>query len=435
MSNEANGASPGKEETTGQYVIVFADEVANDVSAIKASLRSSTGVRDVATTSDFAASNLDVGEAGRAEATVFAELGVAVVNADPARMGTAVATADARILAVEPERIHRAIAETSTKELEYLRGYRDAVDHLYGAMAGNGATTVDAPATLAGFVDTDEFTWGLQATGVSTCSLTGQGVRLAVLDTGFDLGHPDFAGRSVTAESFVPRERPQDGHGHGTHCIGTACGAARPQGTRRYGVASAAEIFAGKVLSDRGSGTDTGILAGISWAIANRCAVISMSLGADVRKVSIAYNTVGRRALARGSLIVAAAGNNASRSAGDPGFVGMPANSPSIMAVGAVAAQMGIADFSAQANPVNGGQVDIAGPGVEVFSSWPGRDRYKVLQGTSMATPHVSGVAALWVQSTGARGQALWDALVRAARPIGLPAADGGAGLVQAPQG
>jgi len=257
---------------------------------------------------------------------------------------------------------------------------------------------------------------------------------VAVLDTGFDLNHPDFVGRPVTAVSFVPGQMAQDGHGHGTHCVGTSCGPLAPQGTRRYGVATAADIFVGKVLSNEGSGTDGGIIAGINWAVTNRCQVISMSLGADIRQVSEAYEQVGRRALAAGCLIIAAAGNNARRSAGNAGFVGVPANSQSIMAVGALDSELRIADFSARSKFLSrAGKVDIAGPGVAVFSSWPLPRRYHTISGTSMATPHVAGLAALWSQATGQTGTALWSTVERAARKLDIRESDVGAGLAQAP--
>ncbi|MGO2937185.1 MAG: S8 family serine peptidase [Glutamicibacter arilaitensis] len=256
---------------------------------------------------------------------------------------------------------------------------------------------------------------------------------MAVLDTGFDSAHPDFAGRTVTAKSFVAGEDATDGHGHGTHCIGSACGPREPQQGPGYGVASEANIFAGKVLGADGSGSDSTILAGINWVLENKCEVISMSLGADVRTVHPPYVTAGRRALELGSLIVAAAGNNAQRSAGNPGFVGAPANSPYIMAVAALDSKLAVADFSAQALDTEGGEVDIAGPGVGIYSSWPGAKRYNTISGTSMATPHVAGVAALLAESTGLRSQQLWDKLVATSRDVSLPAMDAGAGLVQAP--
>jgi subtilisin family serine protease len=277
--------------------------------------------------------------------------------------------------------------------------------------------------------DNDRLTWGLQAVNAATSSYSGRGVKVAVLDTGLDATHPDFAGRTITAQSFVPGETAQDGHGHGTHCIGTACGPESPTDGRRYGVAYEAEIFAGKVLSDQGSGTDSSILAGINWAVSHGCAVISMSLGAEATAPHPPYSYAGRRALVQGTLIIAAAGNNASRP-GDPGFVGAPANSPDIMAVAAVDSQLSIAPFSARSLPGRGGQVDVAGPGVAVYSSWLMPAKYQTIDGTSMATPHAAGVAALWAQATGRTGLELWATLAKESQRLAELSADVGSGMV-----
>lgn len=279
--------------------------------------------------------------------------------------------------------------------------------------------------------DTEELTWGLQAIGVTNNNSAGAGVRIAVLDTGFAEGHPDYVDREIVTESFIDGEDGVDVHGHGTHCIGTAAGSSAPSSGPRYGVATGATIYSGKVLGNDGSGSDASVLAGIEWALENECQVINMSLGADVREVHPPYVAAGRRALELGSLIVAAAGNNASRSEGNPGFVGAPANSPFIMAVGAVDSGLAVADFSARSLPGEGGEIDLCGPGVEILSSWPLPEATQTISGTSMAAPHVSGVAALLIQETGLTGQDLWDELIQRATPIDADPADVGAGLVQ----
>jgi subtilisin len=392
-------------EFTGRYLVVFSDEVQADAGAMSEALQSMTGVSEVASTRDFAEGALDPDQTESAEAIMFAELGVAVVAADPTDAAARSALeADPRILAVEPERIMHAI-EAPTLSLEYVRGYRDGISHLYEELATGPEPDGDGMAATA-FGDNAAATWGIQATRAATSTRNGAGVRVAVLDTGLDLRHADYVGRPILSRSFISGQAVQDLHGHGTHCVGTACGPrVPPGGSRRYGVATHAPILVGKVLSNQGSGSDSGILAGIDWAISNGARIISMSLGANVQQVSQAYETIGRRA-----------------------------NSPSIMAVGAVDSNLRIGNFSARSNPVVGGKVDIAGPGVAVYSSWPMPNRYHTISGTSMATPHVSGVAALIHQQTGARGAQLWTRLIQTARPLSIPSVDVGAGLVQAPQ-
>lgn len=280
-------------------------------------------------------------------------------------------------------------------------------------------------------------TWGLRATGALNNCNDGAGIKIAILDTGFDFGHPDFAGRTVVSESFVPDETADDVQGHGTHCAGTATGPRTANGNvSAYGVAPAADLFVGKVLNNGGSGREFDIVAGIDWAIQNGCEVISMSLGRATRPeepFDDHYEDIAQIALENGCLIVAAAGNESARRFGFVAPVGAPANAPSIMAVAAVDAIAEVADFSC--GSTGSGSVDVCAPGVSVFSSVPRPQLYKRLNGTSMACPHVAGIAALWAQSDPAlRGQALRDALVANAKSLtGLGSSDVGAGLVQAP--
>ncbi len=416
--------APG-DTTTGRVIVVFGRSEEDDPAE---ALRTIAGITDVANTADFRGQAVDAAQANAAQATVFAELGVAVVDADDSQT-QALRDADrSRIIAVEPELIFHALgAESATPSADYVRGYRDGVDDLSARLAADAA-----PAILATFADSDAYTWGLLATGVDRTTVTGKGARVAVLDTGFDFTHPDFAGRQIASKSFVAEEDATDGQGHGTHCVGTIAGPAAPEGSRRYGVAPDVELHVGKVLGNDGSGSDGGILAGINWAIAAGCQIVSMSLGADVRSPSVAYERVGSRALAAGTLIVAAAGNNANRP-GDAGFVGVPANSKSIMAIAAIDPRLRVASFSAAGTSIDGGQIDLAAPGVDVCSSWPMPQRYNTISGTSMATPHVSGLAALWHEKSGATGRELWTLLTQQAQRLPAASADVGSGLCLAP--
>lgn len=409
-------------ETTGRYIAVFDDDEPNPLEVLAAG-----GLTRVLDTRDLtgAASPDDEPWQG----TYFAQLGMAVLTAQEAQLNTlrAQSTEPGRGMKLYPELIHHVLVPSTGRHRSAA-----APDAAPGG-AEDGSAEPPAEPT-ASFADTDQFTWGLQATGVTSSAALGAGIKVAVLDTGFDIGHPDFAGRTVVTQSFVDGEDAQDGHGHGTHCIGTSCGPRTLESGRGYGIAAEADIYAGKVLGASGSGGDAGILAGIDWAITQGCAVISMSLGADVTEVHPPYVAAGKRALAQGTLIIAAAGNNAQRSAGNPGFVGTPANSPYIMAVGAVDQTLAIADFSARSGTADGGQVDVAGPGVDVYSSWPMPQRYNTISGTSMATPHAAGIAALLAGTTGLRGRELWAELVQGCQRLEAASVDVGAGLVRAPQ-
>ncbi|MGZ3147315.1 S8 family peptidase [Lentzea chajnantorensis] len=382
---------PAEVETTGRFLVLLREDAVDE------------GVAELGAIAGF---DPNSGDLDPDTVQVFPELGVAVVSADPALLAelNGAAEGPGPVQVVEPER----------------------VVHVFAAPVPD-----DEPEPAA---DESVLTWGLQAVGADVSTATGKGVKIAVLDTGWEQNHPDFTGRTITTRSFITGEDVQDGHGHGTHCIGTAAGPRKPATPPGYGVAFEAEVFAGKVLSNAGSGSDGGILAGIDWAVANGCAVISMSLGADVpagTPYSQIYETVAQRALAKGTLIIAAAGNASTRP-GRVAPVGHPARCPSIIAVAAIDVNRAIASFSSgSADKI--GQVDVCAPGVDVHSSFKLPEKYRRLRGTSMATPHVSGVAALVAERTGARGYELWARLAGTALRLPLPSTDIGTGLVQAP--
>lgn len=417
-----------------------------------AAMRDAAGVRQLAFAADFPESAVDLAQVRESDMLVFSGLGVAVADMDPDQVSgmTALAAGESGVYAVEPEPIFFALGDGLPDDLvSYLRGYRDAVEHLYQKLTRGETTGVEGVEGAITFQDTAAASWGLVASKVSDSRFSGRGVKVAVLDTGMDLDHPDFSGRSITSRSFIPRQEVQDENGHGTHCIGTACGPRQSSGGRRYGVAYDSEIFVGKVLSNQGSSLGRSTIAGIEWAVASGCQVISMSLGGPVlpgQRYLEAFDRLGREALRRGTLIIAAAGNESRRSQGAISPVGSPANCPSIMAIAAVDRLLRVADFSNGAiNP--DGRVDIAGPGVDIYSSAPDpaptpqapffrrwSPRFDTISGTSMATPHVSGIAALYRQADPQlSAEGLRQRLLSTARALTLPARDVGAGLVQAP--
>ncbi len=342
------------------------------------------------------------------EGTLFHRLGAALVHVDPDQLAALHKRKGTDVVFVEPERIVHAI--------------QVSVD-------------TQPPRTPAAGLETTD-TWGLQTTRVTQSRYTGRGVRVAILDTGIDLEHPDFTGRPIISQCFVAGASIHDGNGHGTYCAGVACGPAAPAQPPRYGIASDAELYVGKVIGDGGNGTDAGILAGLDWAVRSGCAVVSLSVGTPVapgEPYSPIYEQVAQRALAAGTVIMAAAGNDSLRpDAIAP--VDHPANCPSILGVAAVDAYLRIAPFSCGGINADGGKIDFAAPGVAIRSSWPRPALYRTDSGTSMATPYVAGIAALLAEANpSARGSALLDLLTQSVQPLALPARDVGAGLIQAP--
>jgi len=288
-----------------------------------------------------------------------------------------------------------------------------------------------------------EMEWGLKALNIENSLYTGKGIDICILDTGIELSHPDFSGREIEGKSFISGESwDRDPNGHGTHCAGIAAGNIRLDNGKRYGIAKDANLKIAKVLSDSGKGTTSSVIDAIDWAITKKFRVLSLSLASAVKlndTPSPLFETVGARALENNCIIIAAAGNDSSRPS-VPKPVSSPANTSSIMAVGAIDGHMKIAKFSnAGLNPATGGSVNICAPGVDIISTYPKNSKnkssnYYAMSGTSMATPHVSGMMALYMEQFPEKtAKEIWELAEAKAKPIeGLKYRDIGSGLIQA---
>ncbi|MGK5742543.1 S8 family serine peptidase [Micromonospora sp. URMC 103] len=333
---------------------------------------------------------------------------------------------------------------TRTRALSSISGAalsedREHADDFWGAVTGVPAGDSAAPAAQAKatggaagrfsggiariwldgrvYADLADTTAQIGAPQVWAEGDTGAGVRVAVLDTGIDATHPDLADRIAESAVFVPGEELTDRAGHGTHVASTIAGSGAASQGREKGVAPDARLAVGKVLSDAGSGQDSWILAGMEWAARDAGArVINMSLGSN--QPSDGTDPVSRSVDAlsaeTGALFVVAAGNN-----GAAGTVSAPGAADAALTVGAVDADDQLAPFSSRGPRLSDEAIkpELTAPGVGVLAARsryaPGEGDYQSMDGTSMATPHVAGAAALLAaKHPDWTGQQLKDALV-----------------------
>jgi subtilisin family serine protease len=280
--------------------------------------------------------------------------------------------------------------------------------------------------------------WGLgmiEADGARPVT-TGAGATVAVIDTGAHLSHPDLQGRLVAGRDFVQDDDvPQDGDGHGTHVAGIVA-ATTGNGVGVESVAPGARVLVVRVLGDDGSGDIGDVADGIDWAVAHGADVINLSLGPDVPLLGGSapeFDAAIDRALDAGRVVVAASGNTGLPACEQPSAGGR------LLCVGAVDRAGNRAFYSSF-----GSGLSISAPGGAAFgdetedilstsSKTTSLGPYEYMAGTSQATPHVAGVAALLV-SLGLRGQAATQRILQTARDAGFPGPDAlyGAGIVNA---
>lgn len=247
-------------------------------------------------------------------------------------------------------------------------------------------------------------------------SSQGEGVRVAVVDTGIDYNHPDLKTNYKSGVSFVPgAATPLDDNGHGTHCAGTIAAAINGAGV--VGVAPSAYLYAVKVLNSSGSGSYSQIISGIDWCIQNRMHIVSMSLGGAGGSTALA--SICNTAWSKGLLLVAAAGNSGAPTPPATSSVGYPAKYKNVIAVSAIDSANSIASFSSR-----GPEIDLCAPGVNVLSTTKGGG-YGNMNGTSMACPHVAGAAAVvWGAHRFASNEQIWNLLAHYVDNLGAPGWD-----------
>jgi subtilisin family serine protease len=280
-----------------------------------------------------------------------------------------------------------------------------------------GVTAVERDQVVTADATQTGAPWGLDRTDQRdlplstgfTYTATGSGVTAYVIDTGIAYAHTDFGGRAVSGFDAVDGGSADDCNGHGTHVAGRVGGST-------YGVAKGVRLVGVRVLGCDGSGTTSGVVAGIDWVTANHAAgapaVANMSLGGGA---STAIDDAVRASIADGVTYAVAAGNGNSRGVAQDACASSPARVPAALTVGATDRTDTAASFSNY-----GSCVDLFAPGVAIPSAWhTGPTATSTISGTSMATPHVAGVAALYLSGNTTAAPAAVSGVVTAAATTG----------------
>lgn len=273
----------------------------------------------------------------------------------------------------------------------------------------------------------DTYPWGVDRVEADLVhgANTGAGVKVAVIDSGIDYNHPELAAQYKGGKNFVnTRKTPMDDNGHGTHVAGTI--AAAMNDAAIIGVAPGVSLYALKVLDASGNGSFSSIIAALDWCVKEGIQVTNNSYGSSVDPGTTVQSAFDA-AYEKGVLHIASAGNSGT-SSGEGETVGYPANYSSVVAVAATDKNDLRGYFSS-----TGQNVEISAPGVSIYSTYPG-SKYATMSGTSMASPHVAGVAALVISSGVTSPDTVRERLISTATDLGTAGRDPwyGYGLVNA---
>jgi len=280
-----------------------------------------------------------------------------------------------------------------------FEGSEADVDAIIDSMPNVISVEPDSVVSIGALTTQASAPWGLarishRARGATTYiydTTAGSGTYSYIIDTGINTAHRDFGGRATAGANFIAGETAQDANGHGTHVAGTV-------GGTTYGVAKRTNLIGVKVLGASGSGSNSGVLAGIDWAVSNARtngrtsrSVINMSLGGEFSQIT---NDAVTAAVNAGIFVAVAAGNS-----GIDARNQSPSSAPAVCTVGATDRNDAKASFS-NFGPV----VDIFGPGVDIISAWIGStSATNTISGTSMASPHIAGLGAYLIALEGTR--------------------------------
>ncbi|MGW2627262.1 S8 family peptidase [Micromonospora taraxaci] len=352
-----------------------------------------------------------LGEFGYDDRAAELPLLVAYPENRPAQARTATAEGDGRVradlpaahaLAVRADRDDRVTLWTSlTRGTTSARTLATGVTHIW--LDGKRKVSLDRSVPQIG------------APTAWQAGFDGTGVTVGVLDTGIDADHPDFAGHLTEVRDFTGGNDPSDAVGHGTHVSSTIVGSGAASGGRYRGVAPGAKLLVGKVCATTEC-QDSDIITGMQW-LAPQARVVNLSVGGtDAPGLDPLETAVQELSHRHGTLFVVAAGNE-----GKPKSISSPASADDALAVAAVDADDQRAYFSSRGPRVGDNHIkpEISAPGVDIVAAAPGGD-YATMSGTSMATPHVAGTAAILAgQHPDWTGPQLKAALMDSAKPTG----------------